>query len=1581
MGKICTTIYLSKDNKKSSVYYSNLHLGHETAFNLYLKSMENEPNIYQQKTGIEELNAISEKIQPLKSKLKTANTISPSGIHADILGSNTFTAKQKALSVKLAKQLTAKQLLTTDSENRDKWRLLFEYANKEDIAAMEKENFYPVLRESILEDELLWKENNLEERVERNSKDFLYKWSYQTEIGSQLHDLIKDYFKLKQKLKNKNTSDLSDKERSVFFDHATGKFKNNEMISYYLNNLNKDVAEQRDNMKTILAGIEKYFEANNLTNARFSSEISVNSEKLDIFGDMDLLVTDENDVDHIFDFKFKEKGKEGNFNSQMLGPMPGIFSHLFNNKRTQHDLQLSAYRYVLEEEHGRTVAGAKIFYFEGNFDYPKRDKNGNITEYKITGVSLLDPVNLHESEYLRNDIEKYLKSKGREIGVAKNVEPDKINSVSELISNISGRENFYTYKNKKDRIRNFINKAVKLDTDLRSSNTGKKYFYNRFSTDANGKREYFDINATDSEIYDRISEHITKQENDLEGATRDLINYHKKRSLGWPSKDRQENYTEQAVAILSGLDDSTETTPNHWKLTQVKNIVGFDDVPPNILLATNSETDESRLISIGNQNSVDFYSKKENKNLFASKNKDDKAFIKEYGVELEEEGRLVSNSVNHQLIQLALIGMDLKRQGKVRNDVTLRHGVLNGIMRQDKPMVADLNEMATVLRIVDNETKKEQSTYLKDLFKFAKKQEGKIKSAEYLKTFIKTIDKFTDKLTITEINKIKDLSDLYLTDAVAKEELLKELISLNNSLMSTLQKTSQKAITFRELQKNKRVKLLANTIIELSELCLDSKILSKRINVNSGLKTPGSFNHEIMQQVGFLDRTVQQEMMRKFNEFAAKQKMLVNALIEKKGLKIASYTNSDLLELFKDLYKVNPLSMDKNTKFEEAYILKDESEVDSQAEKDYIRFFNESVLEGFEMTLSPDKFERVKDGKHWIKGTVPLQKASIDNKIARESNYWNKIKEMKSGLFVKGQKKTNALMQDLYRTINNEFEEQATADTIQNGPIRQKLLGIDENGVLVDNEAPMLETNLEEILLRFYGNSLKTSFYNSTLGIINALQIALTIHNDENFKDTEKLSEVIADYTSLQIHNEVADEGQAGKVLRNASKIANVFQMALSVKTAIQEFAQGLFAGGSYFIDQGFGKIFGNEVEISPESWLKSNAYYTMSKAPSVKKGVVLQTMCQWYGWWNDDMNMINMNHNKASKGKNVFQMKNLFVMPNIVNREFRMGAFVGRMMEDGIINNNDDDAFEVNHTTGEVIYNPKKDKRFAEAFDSSGKLRDFNDNTLTDIQRDKVARYTALKKELELEENGVDNNGIIRRPYSNADAVVMKDKVNRVFGSMSRESQVGLQKWSISSLFLKYKNWIPIKLDNYWTSATSMSMRSKMVKVQNPDNPNDPNDFTYVRKEQMGEGIIQTLMYIGKDGLGSLLKMDTTVLKELSTERKANLRKLLADLLMTIMLMAIFKALSNIELFKENKAAKLALSAFNNSASDLNIVLTGDYFLGGSPIATYSTYKNVLINFGNVLYFTAQGEGAKAAESASRMTALSKQFKDVLID
>lgn len=1509
----CEKVFLDKDGLRSDIYYKN-----ENGTDLYIKSMLGILNTSFQKQSFEELKDVNKLFD---SRPELFNKPGFKGAKKTIAGSqNTF--DEIEVAGQIAKRLKAKDLIEEDPKKYGKTR-------KEILDA--KYNSESFLTEISLEDANKYFENNRGE-FEKAISDIRASWKYSTDEGIENHDTIRKYVNLRNKYR------------------AEGDYNPTKIIEEILST-SKDAVED----KRLLEQVEKFIHnvTSKMKNYEITAEMKIQDEELKVNGILDLVIHDkDSNILYVYDWKFKQKGKEFLFDTRTLGRLNAPFDGLFNNRETEGALQLSMYKLILERK-GFSNINTFLVPVIGE---PDIDTKGNIINYRNIEITKPRP-----TVYYRSELGKLFKTTGKDINKVKLIEADKDNTPKDLIQNISNGRFDVSNRDIDREVAKILN-DIKVDVK-----TGKEYYFNKVLD----KLVYFKPDTTEKEKAEEIKQYLKKLHNDTDRLANDLISFFNTKALNkdakWPA-NYENSYTEakqrQANNILASIN------PEEYRLQQLKNIFGYEDADPNLLIAIHKVTNDAKLFFITDKADYELKFDSNRTTVFGNYLAD-KTIKSTYNI-----NGLKSNLSNYKILEAALWSLELKKDSYINNIESITFGTINGnVNRSGEPVVNNMSNLLPQIKVLKDITKETQSKYIADLLNNSTLNDLTNYKTRHFSNLIELLDNANNFTILNRNNMRSEIKNVYqaFTDNNATNlDVLNILYDAQKQMYDSLKANSKNPI---ELARNKEYAILCEAILDIANIKLDQGAIGRKREALHGFTITSNTNDPILQQVYTLDQTTQQHASRKFFQFKKEHSQLVKELMDEAGINLEKISTADLYKVFTPLFIEDPNNEIKDPS--NAFILKDLNDSTLKpAQKKYIEFFNNHIKKGYDMIMTDEQIKAFNANKNWENGMVPLLLASDDNKTSRVKNFKAKVNIYLESFKHKGVKNTQQVMEEIFFNLNNTYLSQLGSYGVQKSDVRRKLLGIDESGNKIDDTKNFLETNLEHILNNFYAESLISATYQPTFAIYNALQVKLILEKEENFINTDEQRKLLIDYVKFQISNEYNDDGKFGRVMDIGNKVLTDLTLGLSPKQVVLETMTNLVTGHSVALQSFIAQVTSSKDAFlkKPSSWYSANKWTLGSKVGESKQ--ISLAIQEQYGVYNADLTAFGNKELQASKKSNLFQSKSLYFLNNLAFKEYRSQMLFAKLIDDGSITGY---SFE----NGQLVYDVKKDDRFKDIFDSNGRLK----TNLSDKEKDKYAFYLSLIKDLKNEPDGILENGLPARPYSSKEILVIKDYMMRSFGSMDRDAKIAFQASVWGRLFFKFKNWFAVKAGNYWSKGELKSAKGRRVKIT-PD-PSKPEEFYYEFNDQWHEGIIQTLyqMYIQvadaikQEGVGNFYKgfnFDDESGLGYGAARKENLRRLIADMLICLSYYMLFSVLSNTDAFK-NPQGKYLLSIANNSLGDLNFFKSSDSIINGNPVSLYNFITKSITHVKDVVVYSATGDFDTAIKSGSQMTGMTKSLYNLV--
>jgi len=1517
MSKTCKLEYLDNNGNLSADYYGNLHLGHEAALKIYLDRNKNAAlTKFQKGKSEDELIEMSELIkqQMKESKSGNENVFSPSRLIKNYSSDfNSESVAEDLAKFQVAQELLSDNITELEKFGYDSSRII---EIKRDLKQSSK-GYAKINRDvdaRLFSNVDLWVSKN-KTKFDAKVKDILAKWEAKRLEGERIHEVVENFFNIYKKLQP----------------DEDGNLDYNSVIEETIKISNKrDVEESMQLLKDLLEFMKTNFkDPSKLT---ILPEFAIESKSLNLRGIADLVILDDKNNAYIFDTKTKELNKDYQFTIENKR-MPGILGNLYDNKFEHVSLQTTVYQMILEEM-GYNVQPSKVLYVEGDMERVTgqyRYKNLKLGNKKkpITLESRKREINSILTE--KNVINK-LNSRTKEAG--------KVNDINEALTDLTGEFLDPAFKGKKlERVIANTLDRVKVDEE-----TGREFFYSKLSE--NGK-EYFKSKDKEGRVEQLKSYFEQLEEHNDELANRFVKYANNQTTIPYNGSKKS---AIQARNILKGLSSEEYT------FTKLREISGFEDYHPTIILATNKINGEGHIITLNSSSNYieESESKYGRRNIFRE-HVSDLTFSKIAGPGLES---LEYTADNLQLIRGGAIALDLYNLGRIKSVGKITVGLINGSDRE--PLVSGANIIMPHLRVMKQilKSKNSMSNDFESLLDDKLLQDPKNLKFDSVQTLVDLIDsgyEFNmDKKEVEQLQ--KNCLDFQTHPLSSKGPLMDRLVSTFNNLAETLHKNYEGKEEL--IKEDLEYRLISNLILDINDMHLTAGEITNNATVESLFRTTSTINETAIKylesEIQKRDRIINQEM----SKFEAKKEKVIEDLKKLYGNKFGA---NDRTDIFSNLWKVDPNNRDKN-RVDDFYVLKDESEVSASEEKAFIRFFNETILRSFELSLSPEEFELVKQNKSWKKGAIPAMHASMINQIVNEKDTKKKLSLALKSTVKSSRQSVKDNVKDLHKVFKNDVNNQLGEGKRQHNANRRELLGIDANGELIETKVK-LETNLEAIMQTMLLKGLSVYNHSKTMAVYNSLSTIAFLEENENFRATEKTREFMSGLVKLKIFNQQDEEGKAAKAADKIKKGASVAAFGLSLKQFILEGATNFFGTGSSVITQA---LMGKEKRFNPGDWIKAGAFLAADSSNTVKNRGVVHALTRSLGLYNGDPTSWTKKEKLSTRRNGFFQSKWMYFLNSLPFKFFKTQMIISELYNKGIINSLSTDE------EGNLIYDPSKDERFKGIVNAKGEIK----NNLNEEEKKKAALYEAFVKD-STEDGNIDENGIPTSPITLKELASMQNYALSVYGSVDNDAKVNANLKVLGRMFLTYKSWFIAKKDTYWTPSQISKVRGGYKWVEDPDLPyGGEMHFEY----ESVEGILQTLQYIGNSTLESFKNKEFNIkegFSNLSRNQRENLTKLMVDIaIVSALAAALGAAMDDEDGLLGSGFGKSTGKVLLNGVGDLNFFSTSGSLLGNtSPTAAFSLAWRSLNNLTSGIALMVEGDNEKGAQKLTRVLGATKIF------
>jgi hypothetical protein len=1517
-NKICSPVYLNAKKENSADYYGNLHLGHDAALKIYLKRNAQQvlTKFQKAKPTFEELVKLGEEMGKNVNNYDSVTSFGKTAF-------DEFQEKSRAKQVVLNRYA---RKLVTDAENPKV------YNHTVDDVKHKRFNYTPG---SLLMDEATaWAESD--EGV-KEADELLEFWESLNTSGKTTHKYLEEFVNSYVKFREEHGDTKGDPE---ILEMAIAEAIDQAGVS-------SDISITTD-YKKLFKQVHKIMTSvgGNPSKLRFLTEYKIEDAHLGTRGVIDLVVMDEHDNVYIFDYKTKEANKEFLWDFQKQRCKKPI-DQLWDNAETKAMLQTSLYRKMFENL-GFNVKASQVVYIESEVG---RDTFNN---YFYHGFN----ASLRKLDYDRTSLARLFKHfKDININEVKVKEEGKRNGMHELLVEELATTDFEDTTNDTasvdNRIRELLAKPWKDDA------TGKMYFWNK---QINGNEFYINQADTPAGKEDRRKQ-LKQYFKDLNDShvrlSDDFLKY--ARDGVWPGGSKNQALAISAQNLLNGVSSDTHI------FSKLRDMPGFEDSSPRIILAINKVTDSARIINLNDYEShvVEIAGNEDGKqkNILQNLGISDKTFKRDYG----HMAAMPATDENFKMLRMGMIAMELKKQ-KVISSV---EAVVNGVVNKhttSMPNFATMKEMLPYIQIIADKTKTKNSAYVKSVLE--DKQLNNFKAYENNALAELEYKLANGLITLPGKEEFQEKTSLMLQGKLDKDAYLNMLRQKHKQLADRL--IEQKGINNKEvIYNNDEYILLSQVILQLMDVHLSMVDIARELEWDANVRISSHVANEAVQYLDQRRKFYKQKLNDDMLVFQAEHDAaLRNLTTFKQKSMIKKITSNDMPDIFSNLF-IKPVGkdMDRSSSPENLFKLKDPEDKSLQldeSEKEYIRIFNKWILKGFEKNVSPEEFKNIEDGKTWSKGYIPLLDASLVNQMSEADTK----EAIKMGINSLGRNSKN--MAETYDAINTVMENKFLSQLgpeLQGNRERRTMLGINADGEPIPNPKP-LETNLEKILYEFTRRNYMEANSAEILGLYNAMNTIIHVDNRFYSKATknEALSKYLDVFIKMNVLGEYKNEGKLAQRLDATKRVGSVLAFALSIKLLIQETGQNFFSTASAVLSQA---MMGKEKRFSVTDFIKAGAIMTGQRAKNlVGRDLATTTaVIKSFGLYNADPESWSKKDKMLTRKNGWYQSKWLYHLNSEPFKMCKSQIMVATLVREGIWDALSTDEF------GMLKYDSRKDERFTGIFDQYGKVQT---GKLSEELSKKRAAYEYLVKEA-TEEGTLDENGLPKKPLTMKEINSIQDYSLSVLGSIDDDARTLWHASIWGRMLLTFRSWAPAKKDAYWTKRHLSKTRGNKVWIADPDLPNG-GEFKF--EDQYVEGILQTLD-VCRLGVASMFKdkkLNKQVFTNLDKHQKENLAKLSSDLLMVaIMTLIISNALGDDDDEEKStfssKYAKMVQKQLLNATNDLNAYTSVDGLLDGSALPAISAMFRVIKGSTQAVKLTVMGDPGEGAIKFVQQTGIGRSI------
>lgn len=445
------------------------------------------------------------------------------------------------------------------------------------------------------------------------------------------------------------------------------------------------------------------------------------------------------------------------------------------------------------------------------------------------------------------------------------------------------------------------------------------------------------------------------------------------------------------------------------------------------------------------------------------------------------------------------------------------------------------------------------------------------------------------------------------------------------------------------------------------------------------------------------------------------------------------------------------------------------------------------------------------------------------------------------------------------------------------------------------------ETNVENILIDFLAKHISTTQLNKLL--VGSKALLLQLHLTGNFAGNEaivkKEIKYIQDYLKVNVFNTSIMSSAEKAIIGNIAPVKSLVTNMLLGGNVVSMFRDSIEGVQQNFMRS----LIKLNTDIDPNSVRRAYQYVTTHATSNAMAVNLLSKLCLKYRLSNTDVGRIAERAKSSRNG--IFNFDNWMYgtlrSPDFLNR---MTLFVAKCMHDGVW-----DAYSIDKDNN-LVYDWKKDKRF-------------------DVYATKQVNHPEYKKQkalylskireynMEHPESPIEPDGDLPTPYTDREIMSIRAVGDNIYGSYDRGKKAMAENTSLGIMFGMFTTWMNGIVNNYFMSPQKNNV-SKLVQEQEINDQGeklyfneqgevltleeggDENLPVYKNVPMITQGIMYTVLDMArlcKSG-GVKAALDYMQGNEVA---KANMRKLISDLLMWALFAMLFK-LALDPAYKEHK-------------------------------------------------------------------------------
>lgn len=545
---------------------------------------------------------------------------------------------------------------------------------------------------------------------------------------------------------------------------------------------------------------------------------------------------------------------------------------------------------------------------------------------------------------------------------------------------------------------------------------------------------------------------------------------------------------------------------------------------------------------------------------------------------------------------------------------------------------------------------------------------------------------------------------------------------------------------------------------------------------------------------------------------------------------------------------------------------------------------------------------------------VPLERASkatsrsgIDRVKAKFRNAFKRFKNIDERFdeFVQG------ISQEERELLGNLDSDEFYTFSVQNPFKTSMLMGGRTYGQTLAKRKDMIskygpeyfETNLENILIDYLVKSIQTEQLQKFITTAKAFLLRMHITGDlgGNKSEVQKEIKYIEDYLKINVFNSSImskKERSAISTIMPVKQIATHLLIGGNIVGFIRDSIQGLEAN----FMQTYTKL---NTDLDAKSVTAAYAYVTKHATSNAMAVNLLGKLCLKYRLSNTDVGRI---AERAKTGRNGLLNYDNWLYGTMRSPDFinRMVLFVAKCMHDGVW-----DAYSID-SNNNLKYEWRKDKRFSLLADPNADRNSEEYKKQKSLYLSKIREYYEEHPEI-ASSNDMDMTIDLPTPYSQRQIRAIRAVGDNIYGAYDKSKKSMSEFHSLGICFGMFTTWMNGIVNNYFMKPQRNGISQLLEEQEIDENGNLLffDEYGNITTENTGMpvykfvppivmGIFPSIAILSRMCRDKGLQATLTYINA-TPIMKANMRKLLSDLLMSLFMWLLF-TLALDPAYKEHK-------------------------------------------------------------------------------